>query len=186
MMRVRGRFCLKETNTEEKFNISTILTIDIEDVDDQYPHFLPCTPVSPRVPICMNPTYTANITRKQQVNSSNTYSQNTGSGKGMTVGLWRSEQNPAVLLIGMWCLNQSADRREKDLVMSPYQGFRGEPELPADKAPPEGSGEERKASVLALQHDWTNQRYCQVDRWVGMFYSRHHFKHLFSLSTFGT
>ncbi|XP_043964330.1 cadherin-related family member 5 isoform X2 [Gambusia affinis] len=56
----------QETNTEEKFNISTILTIDIEDVDDQYPHFLPCTPVSPRVPICMNPTYTANITRKQQ------------------------------------------------------------------------------------------------------------------------
>uniref|UniRef100_A0A3P9MVZ5 Cadherin-related family member 5-like n=1 Tax=Poecilia reticulata TaxID=8081 RepID=A0A3P9MVZ5_POERE len=56
----------QESNTEEKFNISTVLTIDIEDVDDQYPHFLPCTPVSPRVPICMNPTYTANITGKQQ------------------------------------------------------------------------------------------------------------------------
>lgn len=78
---------MKESNTEEKFNISTVLTIDIEDVDDQYPHFLPCTPVSPGVPICMNPIYTANITRKHQVNSSHTCSQNTGSGKGMTVGL---------------------------------------------------------------------------------------------------
>ncbi|XP_016521049.1 cadherin-related family member 5 [Poecilia formosa] len=66
MTRVCGRFCLKESNTEEKFNISTVLTIDIEDVDDQYPHFLPCTPVSPGVPICMNPTYTANITGKHQ------------------------------------------------------------------------------------------------------------------------
>ncbi|XP_014870821.1 cadherin-related family member 5 [Poecilia latipinna] len=66
MTRVCGRFCLKESNTEEKFNISTVLTINIEDVDDQYPHFLPCTPVSPGVPICMNPTYTANITGKHQ------------------------------------------------------------------------------------------------------------------------
>ncbi|XP_023205622.1 cadherin-related family member 5-like isoform X3 [Xiphophorus maculatus] len=56
----------QESNTEEKFNISTVLTINIEDVDDQYPHFLPCTPVSPGVPICMNPIYTANITRKHQ------------------------------------------------------------------------------------------------------------------------
>ncbi|XP_054876777.1 cadherin-related family member 5 [Poeciliopsis prolifica] len=56
----------QESNTEEKFNISTVLTIDIEDVDDQYPHFLPCTPVSPGVPICMSPTYTANITRQHQ------------------------------------------------------------------------------------------------------------------------
>ncbi|XP_032444972.1 cadherin-related family member 5 isoform X1 [Xiphophorus hellerii] len=56
----------QESNTEEKFNISTVLTIDIEDVDDQYPHFLPCTPVSPGVPFCMNPIYTANITQKHQ------------------------------------------------------------------------------------------------------------------------
>ncbi|XP_027900197.1 cadherin-related family member 5 isoform X3 [Xiphophorus couchianus] len=56
----------QESNTEEKFNISTVLTINIEDVDDQYPHFLPCTPVSPGVPICMNPIYTANITQKHQ------------------------------------------------------------------------------------------------------------------------
>ncbi|KAM4522964.1 cadherin-related family member 5 [Fundulus diaphanus] len=57
---------VKESNTEEMFNISTVLTINIEDVDDQYPHFLPCTPVSPGVPVCMNPTYSANITRKHQ------------------------------------------------------------------------------------------------------------------------
>ncbi|MED6246241.1 hypothetical protein ATANTOWER_014806 [Ataeniobius toweri] len=56
----------QESNTEEKFNISTVLTVNIEDVDDQYPHFLPCTPVSPDVPVCMNPTYSANITRKYQ------------------------------------------------------------------------------------------------------------------------
>ncbi|XP_021179341.2 cadherin-related family member 5 isoform X2 [Fundulus heteroclitus] len=56
----------QESNTEEMFNISTVLTINIEDVDDQYPHFLPCTPVSPGVPVCMNPTYSANITRKHQ------------------------------------------------------------------------------------------------------------------------
>ncbi|MEQ2215432.1 hypothetical protein XENOCAPTIV_000934 [Xenoophorus captivus] len=56
----------QESNTEEKFNISTVLTVNIEDVDDQYPHFLPCTPVSPDVPVCMNPTYSANITQKYQ------------------------------------------------------------------------------------------------------------------------
>ncbi|MEQ2186291.1 hypothetical protein GOODEAATRI_027100 [Goodea atripinnis] len=57
----------QESNTEEKFNISTVLTVNIDDVDDQYPYFLPCTPVSPDVPVCMNPTYSANITQKYQV-----------------------------------------------------------------------------------------------------------------------
>uniref|UniRef100_A0A3Q3AC52 Cadherin-related family member 5-like n=1 Tax=Kryptolebias marmoratus TaxID=37003 RepID=A0A3Q3AC52_KRYMA len=55
-----------EQNTAEKFNTSTVLTVNIEDVDDQYPRFLPCTPVSPGVPVCINPTYTANITQKHQ------------------------------------------------------------------------------------------------------------------------
>uniref|UniRef100_A0A3Q4HRD3 Protocadherin-15-like n=1 Tax=Neolamprologus brichardi TaxID=32507 RepID=A0A3Q4HRD3_NEOBR len=55
-----------ESNTVDKFNTSAVLTINIEDGDDQYPHFLPCTPVSPGVPVCMNPTYTANITQKHQ------------------------------------------------------------------------------------------------------------------------
>ncbi|XP_070785444.1 protocadherin-15 [Enoplosus armatus] len=56
----------QEANTVEKFNTSALLTVNIEDGDDQYPHFLPCTPVSPGVPVCMNPTYTTNITQKQQ------------------------------------------------------------------------------------------------------------------------
>ncbi|XP_038134345.1 cadherin-related family member 5 [Cyprinodon tularosa] len=57
---------VKESNTVEKFKVSTVLTVNVEDVDDHYPHFLPCTPVSPGVPVCMNPTYTANITWKNQ------------------------------------------------------------------------------------------------------------------------
>uniref|UniRef100_A0A3Q2DD72 Cadherin domain-containing protein n=1 Tax=Cyprinodon variegatus TaxID=28743 RepID=A0A3Q2DD72_CYPVA len=56
----------QESNTVEKFKVSTVLTVNVEDVDDHYPHFLPCTPVSPGVPVCMNPTYTANITWKNQ------------------------------------------------------------------------------------------------------------------------
>uniref|UniRef100_A0A3B5AZL7 Cadherin domain-containing protein n=1 Tax=Stegastes partitus TaxID=144197 RepID=A0A3B5AZL7_9TELE len=55
-----------ESNTVEKFNTSAVLIINVKDGDDQYPHFLPCTPVSPGVPVCMNPTYTANITHKHQ------------------------------------------------------------------------------------------------------------------------
>ncbi|XP_045895458.1 cadherin-related family member 5 [Micropterus dolomieu] len=56
----------QEANTVEKFNTSAILTVNIVDGDDQYPHFLPCMPVSPGVPVCMSPTYTTNITHKQK------------------------------------------------------------------------------------------------------------------------
>lgn len=62
----------QESNTVDKFNTSAVLNINIEDGDDQYPHFLPCTPVSPGVPVCMNPTYTTNITQKHQVNTRGT------------------------------------------------------------------------------------------------------------------
>lgn len=55
-----------EANTLEKFNTSTSLTINIQDGDDQYPHFLPCTPVSADVPVCTSPVYNANITEKHQ------------------------------------------------------------------------------------------------------------------------
>uniref|UniRef100_A0A3B3CP36 Cadherin domain-containing protein n=1 Tax=Oryzias melastigma TaxID=30732 RepID=A0A3B3CP36_ORYME len=55
-----------ESNTKEKFNVSAILTVHIQDGDDQYPHFLPCTLVSLSVPVCMNPVYTANISQKHQ------------------------------------------------------------------------------------------------------------------------
>ncbi|XP_068611630.1 cadherin-related family member 5 [Brachionichthys hirsutus] len=56
----------QEANTPEEFNTSAVLTVDIEDGDDQYPHFLPCTPVTPGVPVCLSPAYTANVTHKQQ------------------------------------------------------------------------------------------------------------------------
>ncbi|XP_026218543.1 cadherin-related family member 5 [Anabas testudineus] len=56
----------QESNTVEKFNTSAVLSVNIEDGDDQYPHFLPCMPVSPGVPVCMSPTYTANFTNKDQ------------------------------------------------------------------------------------------------------------------------
>ncbi|KAM8909097.1 cadherin-related family member 5 isoform 5-T8 [Spinachia spinachia] len=55
-----------EVNTEEKFNISAVLTVNIEDGDDQYPHFLPCTPISPGDPVCVSPNYSTNISQKQQ------------------------------------------------------------------------------------------------------------------------
>ncbi|XP_044198543.1 cadherin-related family member 5 [Thunnus albacares] len=56
----------EEANSVEKFNTTATLMVNIEDGDDQYPHFLPCTPVSPGVPVCTNPTYTANITETHQ------------------------------------------------------------------------------------------------------------------------
>ncbi|KAM8909095.1 cadherin-related family member 5 isoform 3-T6 [Spinachia spinachia] len=56
----------QEVNTEEKFNISAVLTVNIEDGDDQYPHFLPCTPISPGDPVCVSPNYSTNISQKQQ------------------------------------------------------------------------------------------------------------------------
>ncbi|KAM7367467.1 hypothetical protein PAMP_015367 [Pampus punctatissimus] len=56
----------EEANSVEKFNTTATLTVNIEDGDDQYPHFLPCAPVSPDVPVCTNPTYTTNITKTYQ------------------------------------------------------------------------------------------------------------------------
>ncbi|XP_069375943.1 cadherin-related family member 5 [Paralichthys olivaceus] len=56
----------QESNTDEKFNTSAHLSVNIEDGDDQYPHFLPCSPVAPGVPVCINPAYTTNITHRTQ------------------------------------------------------------------------------------------------------------------------
>ncbi|XP_060926011.1 cadherin-related family member 5 [Limanda limanda] len=56
----------QESNTEDKFNSSARLSVNIEDGDDQYPHFLPCSPVAPGVPVCINPAYTTNITHRTQ------------------------------------------------------------------------------------------------------------------------
>lgn len=59
----------QESNTEEKFNTSVVLKVEVLDGDDQYPRFLPCVPVSPGANVCINPIYRANVTRWQQVNS---------------------------------------------------------------------------------------------------------------------
>lgn len=59
----------QETNTKEKFKTSVVLRVKVLDGDDQYPHFLPCVPVSPGAGVCINPIYTTNVTRWQQVNS---------------------------------------------------------------------------------------------------------------------
>ncbi|KAM7378648.1 hypothetical protein PAMA_013523 [Pampus argenteus] len=56
----------EEANSVEKFNTTATLTVNIEDGDDQYPHFLPCAPVSLDIPVCTNPTYTTNITKAHQ------------------------------------------------------------------------------------------------------------------------
>ncbi|XP_011491718.1 cadherin-related family member 5-like isoform X2 [Oryzias latipes] len=67
-----SRTCLQlvlwaeEWNTVERFNVSAVLTINVQDGDDQYPHFLPCMLVSQSFPVCMNPVYTANISHKHQ------------------------------------------------------------------------------------------------------------------------
>ncbi|XP_041693532.2 cadherin-related family member 5-like isoform X2 [Coregonus clupeaformis] len=57
-----------EMNTVEKFNTSAILTVNILDGDDQYPQFLPCTPLSSDQSnrVCTNPVYTVNITEGEQ------------------------------------------------------------------------------------------------------------------------
>ncbi|XP_010888717.2 cadherin-related family member 5 isoform X2 [Esox lucius] len=58
----------EEMNTAEKFNTSANLTVNILDGDDQYPQFLPCTPLSNNQSngVCTNPVYTVNITEDQQ------------------------------------------------------------------------------------------------------------------------
>ncbi|AWO98365.1 putative cadherin-related family member 5-like [Scophthalmus maximus] len=56
----------QESNTVDEFNTSALVTVNVEDGDDQYPHFLPCTPVAPGVPVCISPAYSANITHKHE------------------------------------------------------------------------------------------------------------------------
>uniref|UniRef100_A0A8C7G7J7 V-type proton ATPase subunit F n=1 Tax=Oncorhynchus kisutch TaxID=8019 RepID=A0A8C7G7J7_ONCKI len=58
-----------ETNTKEWYNTSASLTVHVKDGDDQYPQFLPCTPISQdnkHTVVCTNPVYTVNITEKDQ------------------------------------------------------------------------------------------------------------------------
>lgn len=66
---------IQESNTREKYNTTATLTVSIKDGDDQYPQFLPCTPVSQdeNISVCTNPVYTTNITEKDQVTLSFPY-----------------------------------------------------------------------------------------------------------------
>ncbi|XP_066524942.1 protocadherin-15 [Hoplias malabaricus] len=49
-----------EMNTFEKYNTTATVRVNVLDGDDQYPQFLPCSPVSEHA-ICTNPVYTANV-----------------------------------------------------------------------------------------------------------------------------
>ncbi|XP_057692954.1 cadherin-related family member 5 isoform X1 [Corythoichthys intestinalis] len=53
-----------EMNTAEHFNTSTDITVDVQDGDDQYPQFLPCTLLfhDQTNQICTSPMYTVNVT----------------------------------------------------------------------------------------------------------------------------
>lgn len=57
-----------EMNTREKYNTSAKILVKVLDGDDQYPQFLPCTPISysQDESICTNPLYTVNITEKEK------------------------------------------------------------------------------------------------------------------------
>ncbi|KAG1935165.1 cadherin-related family member 5-like [Pimephales promelas] len=57
-----------ETNTNEHYNTTATVIINVTDGDDQYPQFHPCTLLSANHSkrICANPLYTANITENEQ------------------------------------------------------------------------------------------------------------------------
>ncbi|XDV29157.1 hypothetical protein PO909_032310 [Leuciscus waleckii] len=57
-----------ETNTNEHYNTTATVIINVTDGDDQYPQFQPCTLLSANhgKRICANPLYTANITENEQ------------------------------------------------------------------------------------------------------------------------
>ncbi|KAL7857847.1 hypothetical protein AOLI_G00179490 [Acnodon oligacanthus] len=54
-----------EMNTAEKYNTTATVRVTVLDGDDQYPQFLPCSPVSDHT-ICTNPLYIANISEEQE------------------------------------------------------------------------------------------------------------------------
>ncbi|KAK7151801.1 hypothetical protein R3I94_008218 [Phoxinus phoxinus] len=57
-----------ETNTNEHYNTTATVIINVTDGDDQYPQFQPCTLLLANhgKRICANPLYTANITENEQ------------------------------------------------------------------------------------------------------------------------
>ncbi|XP_061677765.1 cadherin-related family member 5 [Syngnathoides biaculeatus] len=57
-----------EMNTAEHFNTSTEITVDVQDGDDLYPQFLPCTLLFQDLTnrICTSPVYTVNVTEGKE------------------------------------------------------------------------------------------------------------------------
>lgn len=57
-----------ESNTDEHYNTTATIIINVTDGDDQYPQFQPCILLSANRSsrICANPVYTANITENEQ------------------------------------------------------------------------------------------------------------------------
>ncbi|XP_026221517.1 cadherin-related family member 5 isoform X2 [Anabas testudineus] len=57
-----------EMNTVERFNTSTNITITVQDGDDQYPQFMPCTLLyqDETSHICTSPVYTVNVTEGEE------------------------------------------------------------------------------------------------------------------------
>ncbi|XP_061630244.1 cadherin-related family member 5 isoform X1 [Phyllopteryx taeniolatus] len=57
-----------EMNTAEHFNTSTDVTVDVQDGDDLYPQFLPCTLLfqDRTNRICTSPVYTVNVTEGKE------------------------------------------------------------------------------------------------------------------------
>ncbi|XP_077373117.1 protocadherin-15 isoform X2 [Festucalex cinctus] len=57
-----------EMNTDEHFNTSIDIVVDVQDGDDQYPQFLPCTLLfqDRTNRICTSPVYTVNVTEGKE------------------------------------------------------------------------------------------------------------------------
>ncbi|XP_036006284.1 cadherin-related family member 5 isoform X2 [Fundulus heteroclitus] len=60
--------CASEMNTAEHYNISTNITITVQDGDDQYPQFLPCVLLfqDETSRICTSPVYMVNVTEGEE------------------------------------------------------------------------------------------------------------------------
>ncbi|KAG7276634.1 hypothetical protein CRUP_025858 [Coryphaenoides rupestris] len=58
-----------EMSTSDRYSTTAAVTVHVQDGDDQYPLFLPCTPASSgqvKPPICITPVYLANVTERDQ------------------------------------------------------------------------------------------------------------------------
>ncbi|KAL2093537.1 hypothetical protein ACEWY4_010849 [Coilia grayii] len=67
-MELRLRVYAVEMNTKEQLNATATLVVYVQDGDDHYPQFLPCTvlPLSGGTHVCANPVYITNITERDQ------------------------------------------------------------------------------------------------------------------------